>query len=145
MRVCNVPGCPRLVKAGRCPEHQKAYDQQRYRQDNERRGNAHARGYGSRWVKWRAGVIAEFRLIWCGDRPTGAPETTHSLCRADGRKTLGQTLDHIQRVSGPEDSRFFDETNCQLLCRDCDQRRRGRQAHEPSPPEDRGGHNYRIW
>jgi hypothetical protein len=133
------------VNAGRCPKHKKAFDQQRYRQDNLRRGSAHVRGYGSRWVKWRAGVIAEFRLIWCGDRPTGAPTTADSLCLADGRKTFGKTLDHIVRVTSSNDAGFFDEKNVQFLCADCDQRRRGRQAHEQSPPENRDGRNYRIW
>ena len=52
------------------------------------------------WTRWRASLIAQEGLVFCGDRPKGAPATNDSLCQAQGLKTLGHTLDHIQRVTG---------------------------------------------
>ena len=52
LRVCNVAGCPELVKAGRCDTHAKQADQ--------RRGTASERGYtGKGHESFRYQVLAK--------------------------------------------------------------------------------------
>lgn len=142
LKVCCEPGCPTLSNKTRCPVHEAAYNKRRHKRDNLNRGSGSARGYDHRWTKWRAGVIAEYRLFFCGDAPPGAPDDGASVCKAHGRQRPGVTLDHIKRVAGSGDPDFFNPQNVRLLCKDCDQARRGRQSHEPqpppAPPRDRG-------
>jgi shikimate kinase len=50
LRPCSAPGCPALVRAGRCVSHA--------RQAEQARGTRHARGYDHKHVQWRAAVLA---------------------------------------------------------------------------------------
>jgi 5-methylcytosine-specific restriction protein A len=124
MRVCAAPSCPNLVKSGRCDSCQKqkqsAYD--------ERRGNAASRGYGSDWTRWRDGVISGYRLRLCGDRPSRAPMTADSRCKAEGRIVSGEELDHIEPMTSKDDPRRKDVTNVQYLCAECHARKRQRES-----------------
>jgi 5-methylcytosine-specific restriction protein A len=80
------------------------------------RGTSAQRGYGYRWRKFRDAWIAAHPL--CGDRLNG-PSPEHSVCVREGRTTAAQDVDHVARMTGPDDPRFFDETNVQSLCVHC--------------------------
>ena len=111
---CPSKGC-HVRSHGPCPEHTKQ-QQQAY---DDRRGTSASRGYDRRWARWRAQVIRDHRLIWCGDRPESAPDTDDSHCKGQQVTLLGKELDHIQPITGPDDPRLFDESNVQLLCSTC--------------------------
>jgi hypothetical protein len=93
-RLC--PKCGAIV-SGRCPSCSKSTD--------KARPNASARGYTStRWRRFRSWVFSMRPLCeWiCEDgRPCNQPATD---------------LDHKQRVTGPDDPRFYDEKEVQPLC-----------------------------
>lgn len=113
-RPCRTPRCPGLTsrRDGYCDpcrvSAQQAYDRAR--------GSNTQRGYDGRWRKWKAYVKAAHRLVFCGDRPPSAPQTTDSLCQQQGLLSLGDDVDHIQPITGPDDPRWLDESNVQLLC-----------------------------
>lgn len=122
MSVCLEPRCPTLVRGGgRCDKHKKAHN----RAYEERRGSSTQRGYGAPWRRFSEYLRALHPL--CGDRPAVAPATSDSRCVAEGRTTAGAHADHILPVSGPNDPRFFDESNIQILCHNCHQRKRRRE------------------
>jgi 5-methylcytosine-specific restriction protein A len=113
MRMCTVPGCPALVKSGRCPQHT--------RQADHHRGSAASRGYDSRWRARRQcffnRLIALGIVPVCGARLPGAPLTDDSLCAAQGFLNQQRLhLDHIVPRQGPDDPRFWDPLNWQVLC-----------------------------
>ena len=87
--------------------------------------------YGTAWKHFRASTITRFGLVFCGDRPLGAPVTDDSECRRRGLRTRGRTLDHIRRVTGPNDPSLLQVTAVQWLCRHCDQVKRQRESQEP--------------
>jgi len=91
------------------------------------RGSSHQRGYGGRWRALSQSVRRRYPL--CGDRPPGAPETRDSVCKAEGRVGLGEHCDHIVPVTGPDDLKFYDKSNLQVLCARCHQAKRGRERH----------------
>lgn len=112
LRAC-PGGCGALVERGRCPACARLVEQ--------RRGTAAQRGYDARWRRLRERYLR--RLVAagvapvCGARLPGAPETTDSLCAAEGRLVDGVLdLDHIVPHQGQRDPRFWDPRNLQLLC-----------------------------
>lgn len=86
---------------------------QRY---SELRGTAAQRGYTYRWQRYRISWLRDHPL--CGDRVDGRSDE-HSLCTRDGLVTPATDVDHIDRVTGPDDPRFWDPTNHQSLCHAC--------------------------
>ena len=113
MKTCRVPGCSALVPHGRCPPH--ARETERWR------GSATSRGYDHRWRTVRQQcfqrLIALGIVPVCGARLSGAQATDDSLCHAEGRLNERQRhVDHIVPVRGPDDSRFWDALNWQVLC-----------------------------
>jgi 5-methylcytosine-specific restriction endonuclease McrA len=64
-------------------------------------------------------VLHTYELIFCGDRPPQAPPTTDSQCQRDGIRRLGEDLDHIVPMDGPDDPRRLDASNTQWLCTRC--------------------------
>jgi 5-methylcytosine-specific restriction protein A len=109
LKSCLSPGCPALTPNARCAAHTREVDQ--------RRGTASARGYGSRWSRYRAWYLRRNPL--CGDRERGARVTDDSLCAREGRTVAATIVDHIVPVSGPTDPSFFDPTAHQSLCGHC--------------------------
>ncbi len=87
---CREPLCPRAaVRAARCTEHNREYEQQR--------GSAAARGYGSAWQRLRKAILARDRI-----------------CTAHGCSQPSTQIDHIvSRSHGGTD----DPTNLHGLCR----------------------------
>jgi 5-methylcytosine-specific restriction endonuclease McrA len=60
--------------------------------------------------------------------------TADSECLQQGRTTEVQgkfgVTDHIVPVTGPDDPRFYDESNHQSLCNRCHNRKRQREARQ---------------
>lgn len=109
LRPCLSPQCHKLTRVGRCDACRTKREQQR--------GCAAARGYGAAWRRYVAVFRREYPL--CGMRPPSAPDTLHSRCVQDGRYTPMSDVDHIVRVSGPDDAHFWDPANHQALCHAC--------------------------
>jgi 5-methylcytosine-specific restriction protein A len=93
LRRCVHQGCPTLVKQGRCPAHEKTYDQ--------RRGTAQERGYTYRWHLARTQFLSEHPL--CIE------------CKALKRRVVATVVDHVIPHKGDERV-FWDEANWQPLC-----------------------------
>jgi 5-methylcytosine-specific restriction enzyme A len=109
-RPCSHAGCPELIEAGCCPRHTQARAEERRRQDRQR-GSAAARGYGSRWRRYRAWFLA-------------LPENVLCAC---GCGRLSTDVDHIQAVTGPDDRLFWEPTNHQALAHECHSRKTVRE------------------
>jgi 5-methylcytosine-specific restriction protein A len=57
--ICRASGCGKVIdKPGHCDVHKKTVQ----KQQDERRGSAHERGYDSRWAKARAGYLRKHPL-----------------------------------------------------------------------------------
>lgn len=117
MKAC--PGrCRRLIPitAGLCG----ACGQARQQAQDARRGSSAGRGYDARWRRFRRAFAARVPPI-CGNRlgPDGQVLRVEVTGRHPGRLVPATDLDHIERVSGPGDPRFLDETAVQWLCHGC--------------------------
>jgi 5-methylcytosine-specific restriction protein A len=106
-----------LVHRGRCQKHAKQADAYR--------GSSAARGYGSRWARYRAAFLREYPL--CGDRPPTARQTNDSVCQREGIMTGATVVDHIVPVTGPTDPTFYADQK-QALCATCHQAKRQRES-----------------
>jgi 5-methylcytosine-specific restriction protein A len=126
LRPCAAHGCPALVRRGRCPAHTT--------QVSRERGSASARGYGASWRRLRALVLLQ--------------EPFCRACRAQGRVTASQDVDHIRpRALGGTD----DRGNLQGLCHAChsaktlrEQRGGGAKSLEPHILGTAGARNVRV-
>lgn len=107
-RVCSKPGCPRLTRERYCDRHQD-HPQQAQRAHDRRRGTATARGYNTRWRRFRAQVLAGEPLC--------------RVCLAEGQYVQATDVDHIHPVSGPNDPTFYEPTAVQPLCHACHSRK----------------------
>lgn len=111
-RPCRHAGCGVLVRdgSGYCVTH--AADKLINRFGDDRRGTAASRGYGHKWVKLRALIMA---------RDLGLCQP----CRAAGRVTKATQVDHIlAKASGGTDA----EGNLQAICHACHRAKTGREA-----------------
>ena len=110
-RPCLV--CSTLTRnASRCDRCQAAWQ---HRQD-QIRGSAHQRGYGTAWRKTAAAAVAQHKAQygdWCPG--WGAPAHAASDLTADHR---------VPKAHGGTD----EPHNIQVLCRSCNSRKRDRQA-----------------
>ena len=96
------PSCRQLVTARRCPTCTSAADRTR--------GNAAARGYCSaRWRKVRAQKLSADPLC--------------STCLRAGRMPTATDVDHLERVAGPQDPRFFVWEILDSKCKSCHSRK----------------------
>jgi 5-methylcytosine-specific restriction protein A len=90
------------------------------RQVDLARGSARERGYNTaQWRSFRAHWLAVHP--WCGDRQHGTSD--HSRCATDKLRVLATDVDHIERVTGPDDPRFYDPMAVQSLCHSCHARK----------------------
>jgi len=107
-KPCRTPGCGVLTEGSYCGQHLKKVEvekvEQRIKYDNER-GTAHSRGYSSRWTKYSK----QYRI----NHPLCV------MCEKEGKLTVAECVDHIEAVSGPEDKKFWLESNHQSLCNSC--------------------------
>lgn len=97
-RPCRAPRCPRLTRDGYCEEHRSI----KRAGSGQPRASAHARGYGRQWQRYRAAYLLEHPL--CVD------------CQAEGVIERATDVDHVVAVDGPDDPRFWDETNHAARC-----------------------------
>ncbi len=106
--VCTYPGCGNLVegRGARCEVH--PYDKPAARVDQDRRGTAAQRGYGSRWRK-RAKQYLRANPLCRG-------------CEELGKVTLATLVDHIIPHGG-DGKLFWDQDNWQPLCQTCHNRK----------------------
>jgi len=102
-RPCARPGCGNLVERGYCTVHRKAEDAA----DRRGRGTASQRGYDARWGKVRA--------LHLGREPLCR------MCRAEGRVTPAQMVDHILPLR--QGGARLREDNLQSLCNSCHNRK----------------------
>jgi 5-methylcytosine-specific restriction protein A len=108
---CLHPGCPALVSRGdkgRCPAHRKAYE----KGIDRNRGTATARGYNSRWTRFRAWYL-----------------NAHPIC-ACGCGRAAQEIHHLRPVTGPDDPNFYGENNLVSLTKECHSRETMRTLNE---------------
>ncbi len=107
-KACSHPGCPNKSDTGRCPDHRRQLN----RQNEQRRGNAHQRGYTSRWQKARIGFLAKHPL--CAE------------CERNGTTTAATIVDHI--IPHKRDWKlFWTRANWQGLCKPCHDKKTARQ------------------
>lgn len=129
--------CGALVTRGRCPSCQRA--------NEERRGTAAERGYGSAWQAFRPRYIGMLVALGispvCGATLPDGPSVSHSRCKADGRLTFtsqdGSSL-HLNHEPPLRDderlrvSAVCDPMRIELLCDGC-------HNAETAAQRDRGG------
>ena len=97
-RICTYPGCGKATPTGRCEKHQK-----KERVDTREQSNI--RGYDHRWRRLRAAWVRQ------------NPLCVH--CKAKGKVTPVQEVDHIIPFSGLDDPLRLDQSNLQSLCKSC--------------------------
>ena len=95
LRSCSYPGCPNLVRSGRCAEHQQLTT---YERDPDTQ-----RLYSTRWKKRRKAQLA--REPWCAD------------CLKQGIYTEATDVDHVAPHRG--DRLLFWTGALQSLCHSC--------------------------
>jgi len=96
LKPCSWPGCPNLVKGGRCSDHRKEQDE---------RPSAARRGYGRKWQAYSKWFLSQHPVCACG---------------CGGKAT---DVDHIIPVSGPDDPLFWARDNHQALAHECHTRK----------------------
>ena len=85
------------------------------RQREQRRGTRTARGYSNSWLRYSQDFRSRFPF--CGQRADGRFSAEHSRCYREGRKILGDCVDHI--VPLRDGGSVFDPSNHQTLCFRC--------------------------
>ena len=100
LKPCKVASCPefRAPDSMYCAAHTPQFAQQ----EQDRRGTAAQRGYGSRWAKLRAWFLS-----------------LHPICAILGCGHAATDVDHKIPVSGPGDPLFWLLSNLQALCHRC--------------------------
>jgi 5-methylcytosine-specific restriction protein A len=116
LRPCPHPGCPNLVRQGRCSKHSAQHKKAKaFRGTDNDRPSFARRGYTRAWASARLAWLRQHPL--CGDRVGGRfPE--HSSCTREGRAVEAGVVDHIRRHEGNLEL-FWDEGNWQSLCTRC--------------------------
>lgn len=98
-RPCTWPGCPQLVKRGRCARHTR----ESRREEDQHRGSRHRRGYDAAWDRLRLEILERDNyLCQIGRGRPGclvdATEVDHKRAKADGGTDHPSNL---QAVCGP--------------------------------------------
>lgn len=101
---CAHPGCPGLTRERYCDRHKREVD----RAYNQARGSASQRGYGARWRKIRAIVLAEEPL--CRE------------CARNGKIVVATDVDHID---GNVEN--MARSNLCPLCHECHSRKTAKE------------------
>jgi 5-methylcytosine-specific restriction protein A len=102
--VCSQPRCPRLAtRASRCAEHTRQYEHSR--------GNANARGYGSRWQALRKAILARDHICVTDGCNEPSTQVDHRVPRRlggtdDPSNLQGMCLRHHSSKTAREDHRW---------------------------------------
>ena len=107
--ACKHPGCSRLTDGKYCDEH-KAMHPEAVR-------SASKRGYTSKWQRASKAYLKEHLLC--------------AKCMKNGRYTQATVVDHIIPHRGNSDL-FWDKDNWQPLCKQCHDRKTGREDSKPT-------------
>lgn len=89
MKCCAHPGCPVLVRKGRCTTHSQ--------QQDRARGTAQERGYDSLWANYSRNFRLEHPV--CGEKADGSLDAVHSRCVQRGLTTPAECVDHTVPLS----------------------------------------------
>lgn len=92
MAIIELCRHPRCRNAKPCEVHGKRRDD---------RPNSTSRGYDSRWRNYRKRFLREHPLC--------------VMCQKEGKVTPATEVDHIKRVTGPDDPLFWEPSNHQAL------------------------------
>lgn len=119
LRSCVAPGCPALVRSGRCDAHRRV--QERFR------GSSASRGYNAHWQafrrQFRAMLIAHDIPPVCGAALPDGPPSTVSRCHAAGRLNAADLhLDHWPPLRDDERANrraVCDPRRVRFLCASC--------------------------
>lgn len=121
LTLCKYPGCRKPVPLGAkyCEAHKAAgeardakFSVDRERRRTERTGSSAARGYGYKWQRIRARILAAHPL--CVE------------CEKRGIIKLATDVDHIRPHKG-NPFLMWDEDNLQPLCHECHSRKTARE------------------
>jgi 5-methylcytosine-specific restriction protein A len=103
LRPCKHPGCPALCRGAYCPDHTR----DKRREVDRQRGTANQRGYTYRWQQYSKWYLSQ-------------PGNEICKLRIDKRCNLiAECVDHIVPPEGPNDPKFWDESNHQPSCLIC--------------------------
>lgn len=110
-RACGISTCGQpAVRGGRCPAHTR--DQQ---QHYSRFQTGQTSYKTARWLRARAAFLSRQENALCVD------------CRADGRTTAANTVDHIVPHRG-DPALMYDEKNWAARCASCHSKRTAQQT-----------------
>lgn len=104
LKPCSYPGCNKLVKSGRCEEHQQPQQSQR--------DPARQRLYGRKWQKRRASHLAAHP--WCAH------------CLSQGIYTPATDVHHVIPHRG--DVNIFWSSPLESLCHSCHSKETAREG-----------------
>lgn len=111
LKPCSKPGCGALTTGGRCERHRA----QIQREQDQRRGSAHERGYGAKWQQASKAWLRVHPLCQCPECKSG-----------ELRMTIATVVDHITPHRG--DMRlFWDSDNWQSMSKPCHDRKTARE------------------
>jgi 5-methylcytosine-specific restriction protein A len=94
-----MPNAPR--------QYRPAHAEQAKRQQDQRRGTGTERGYNHRWKKYRAWFLSFPCNALCG------------MCQ----QAEATIVDHVLKLSGPDDPLWFEITNLLAECGPCHRRK----------------------
>ena len=96
LRVCATSGCPAFTDAGYCSRCR----QERQARQLERRGNSAQQGYGARWRRLRAIILARDPICRiCNQAPS--TEVDHIEPKAPDQDAADATEDELQGTCKP--------------------------------------------
>lgn len=111
LHPCSQPGCGALTDAARCSKHRA----QAQREQDQRRGSAHQRGYGRAWQKASKAYLRAHPLCQC--------EACDDGCK---RVTPASVVDHKVPHKG-DMALFWDSSNWQSMSKPCHDRKTARE------------------
>lgn len=104
---CRQPGCHILIESpGYCEKHIK----QKNQLYDKQRGTAHQRGYTKNWGDYSKAFRAR-------------PDNQFCVLNLPGCTGFAECVDHIDPVNGPDDPKFWNESNHQPACNHCNRRK----------------------
>ena len=109
-KPCTFSGCPALTDGGRCPKHQR---QEAQEYATRRKADPTQRIYpSSYWRQVRAQHLASEPLC--------------RTCKAEGRLTAADTVDHVIPVK--DGGSVYDDDNLRSLCASCHSRQHAKDG-----------------
>ncbi len=108
---CKHPSCGQLVEYGQkyCAEHKPLHP--------EAVRSASKRGYGSKWQRSSKAYLREHPLC--------------EICKRNGKYIQAVVVDHIKPHRGNQ-KLFWDKNNWQSLCKQCHDKKTGREDSLPT-------------